>query len=125
MKTSQSHLPSLLSSLLFIIGAMLFVSVALVTGATALGTLIAGKSVNAQRTILCAVSGFEALILLVAAFISIQRFRQQPFAEQDSSFHVAAWQIALGLLITAIVIWLGYQIRDMRSLNWLLLPILT
>ena len=125
MKSSQSHLPSLLSALLFIVGAMVFFSVALITGITALATLLAGKEVHAQQTILCAVSGFEALILLVATFISIQRYRQQPFTEQDFSFHIGPWQIVFYLLVMALVVFLGYQFGEKSSFNWIILPILT
>lgn len=125
MKSSQSHLPSLLSSLLFIVGAVVFFSVALITGVTTLATLFAGKQAHAQQTILCAVSGFEALILLIAAFISIQRYRQQPFAEQEFSFRIAVWQIVFSLLVVAIVVFLGYQFGEKSSFNWLMLPVLT
>src|ERR1041384_277980 len=125
MTSSQSHLPSLLTSLLFIVGAMVFFSVALITGITALATLFAGKEVHAQQTILCAVSGFEALILLIAAFISIQRYRQQPFTQEDFSFHIRLWQIVFYLLLIAIVVFLGYQFGEKSSFNWLILPVLT
>src|ERR1041384_7194529 len=121
MKSSQSHLPSLLTSLLFIVGAMVFFSLALITGITALTTLLAGKEVHAQQTILCAVSGFEALILLAAAFISIQRYRQQPFTEQVFSFRNRPWQIVFYLLVVAIAVFLGYQLGEKSSFNWLVL----
>src|SRR5689334_1917097 len=125
MKSSQSHLPSLMSALLFIVGAMVFFSVALITGITTLATLLAGKEVHAQQTILCAVSGFEALILLIAAFMSVQRYRQQPFTEQDFSFRIGAWQIVVYLLLIAVVVFLGYQFGEKSSFSWLLLPALT
>ncbi len=114
MKSSQTHLPSLLSSLLFIVGAMLFFSVALIMGVTAISTLLAGKNVQAQQTIILVVSAFEAVILLAATFISVQRFRNQPFAEKESSFNIAAWQIVFSLLATAIVVFIGYQIGANR-----------
>src|ERR1044071_3663347 len=125
MKSSQSHLPSLLTSLLFIVGAMVFFSVALITGITAVATLLAGREVHAQQTILCAVSGFEALVLLAATFISIQRYRQQPFTQQDFSFRIRPWQIVFYLLMVAIVVLIGYQFGEKSSFNWLLLPVLT
>ncbi|SRR6266498_2285168 len=121
----KSHLPSLLSTLLFIVGAVVFFSVALITGITTLATLLAGKEAHAQQTILCAVSGFEALVLLIAAFISIQRYRQQPFTQLDFSFNIAPWQIMLSLLVLAIVVFLGYQFGEKSSFNWLFLPVLT
>ncbi len=125
MKSSQTHLPSLLSSLLFIVAAMLFFSVAFIMGVTAISTLLTGKNIQAQQTIILVVSAFEAVILLAAAFISIQRFRNQPFAEKESSFNIAAWQIVFSLLATAIVVFIGYQIGANGSFNWLLLPALT
>ena len=125
MKPSPNHLPSLLSSLLFIVGAMLFLSVSLVMGVTSFASLLTGQDVQAQQTILLAVSGFEALILIIAAFISIQRFRQQPVAEQDSSFSITARQILISLIVAGIAIFIGYKFGANNSVNWLLLPVLT
>jgi len=80
MKSSTSHLPSLFSSLLFIAAAMLFLSVAVVMGITALASLFTNQKVQAQQTIFLAISIFEVVLLLIASFVSIQRFRGQPFA---------------------------------------------
>lgn len=121
----QTHLPSLLSSLLFILGALLFLSVTLLMGVTALSNFFTGTDVQASETIILAISGFEGLILLAAAFISFQKFLHKPFAEQDSSFSISAWQIAASLLIAGTVLFLGSRISMNESVNWLVLPILT
>jgi hypothetical protein len=122
---SQSHLPSLLGALLFIVAAVLFLSAALVIGVTAFSALLMGEEVQAPQTILLTVSIFEALVLLIAAFISIQRYRRQPFAERDASFAIRPWQIVISLLLAAVVIFIGYKIGTNSSLNWFLLPFLT
>lgn len=125
MNASKSHIPSLLSALLFVVGALTFFSVALLMGVTSLGTVLAGESIGAQQTIIITVSAFQALILTVAAFVSIQRFRQSSFAEQDSSFTVSTWQIVISLILTSVALIIGYWIVQGEIANWLLLPILT
>ena len=125
MKPSPNHLPSLLSSMLFILAAVIFLGVALIIGVSAFLPLFTGENVQAQQTIILAVSVFEALILLLAAFISMQRYHQQPFAEREASFSITAWQLAVSLLVAAIVIFIGYEIGKNNSLNWFLLPALT
>ena len=125
MKPSANHLPSLLSALLFIFAAMLFLSAALVTGVNSLSSLFTRESIKAPQTIVLIVALFEALILIAAAFVSVQRYRQQPFAEQDTTFSIKAWQVVASLIITAIVILIGYKIGPNSSLNFLLLPALT
>lgn len=125
MNSSQSHLPSLLSALLFIVGAITFFSVALLMGVTALGTFFAGEEVGAQQTIIMTVSAFQALILTGAAFVSIQRFRQKSFAYQDSSFDLSALHVVASLFLAVIALLVGYQIVKSATANWLLLPILT
>jgi hypothetical protein len=118
-------MPSLLSSLLFIVGALLFAGVALVMGVTALGTLFTGQRVQAQQTIVLMVSVFETIVLIVAAFISIQKYRQQAFVEQDASFSIKPWQVAASLVFAAVVILIGYLVGGNDSFNWLVLPLLT
>ena len=125
MKSSPSHLPSLLASLLFIVGAMLFLGVVLVMAVTALSSVFTGQKILAQQTIVLMVSAVEAIILLAAAFISIQKYRQQAFVERDSSFSIKPWQIALSLVLAGISIAIGYAVGTNESFNWLLLPLLT
>lgn len=125
MNSSKSHLPSLLSALLFTVGALTFFSVGLLIGVTSLGTVLAGDGIGAQQTIIMTVSVFQAMILTGAAFVSIQRFRQNSFAEQDSSFTVSAWQVVISLLLTSIALIAGYWIVQSQIVDWLLLPILT
>ncbi len=125
MKPSQTHLASLLSSLLFILGALLFLSVAFLMAITALSNFMTGTDVQAQQTIVLAVFGFEGLILLVAAFISIQKFLNRSSADRDASFTISLWQIVVSLVIAAVVLFLGSRISLNNSVNWLVLPILT
>ena len=125
MKPSSNHLPSLLSALLFILAAMLFSSAALITGASALTSLLTREGVQAPQTIVLTVTLFEAFILIIAAFMAIQRYRQKPFAEREASFSIKAWQVVVSLILAAVVIFIGYKIGADSSLNWLLLPVLT
>ena len=125
MTTTRSHIPSLLSALLFIVGALTFFSVALLMAVTALGTFFAGQTVGTQQTIIMTVSAFQALILVGATFVSVQRFRQKSFAEQDSSLKLSAWHVVISLVLTAAALSVGYLIVQSDTANWLLLPILT
>ena len=125
MTSSRSHIPSLLSALLFIVGALTFFSVALLMAVTALGAFFAGQAVGAQQTIIMTVSAFQAFILVGAAFVSIQRFRQQPLAEQDSAFNISPWHVGISLILAAIALFVGYQIIQRETASWLLLPVLT
>lgn len=125
MKTNQNHLPSLLGSLLFVMAALLFLSACLVVGITLLSTFFTSNTVDAQQAIVAAVTGMEGLILLVATFVSLQKFFQKESAERDSSFSITILQLIIGLLITAAVIFTGEQISENTQLNWVLLPVLT
>ncbi len=125
MKPSQTHLASLLSSLLFILGALLFLSVAFLMGITALSNFMTGTDVQAQQTIVLAVFGFEGLILLVATFISLQKFLNRSSADRDPSFTISLWQVVASLVIAGVVLFLGSRISLNNSVNWLVLPILT
>src|SRR5829696_4106359 len=110
MKSPQTHLASLLSSLLFILGALLFLSLTLLMGVTALSNFLTGTNVQAQQTIVLAVFGFEGVILLIATLISIQKFLYKPSADRDSSFAISPWQSVTSLVIAGVVLFLGSRI---------------
>jgi len=125
MKTSQNHLPSLLGSLLFITAALLFLSASLLMGVTSLSTFFTDKAIEARGTIIMAVTGIEGLILLVATFISIQKFLRKDTADKDSSFSITAMQIVICLIMGGAAIFVGEQVSENMQVNWLLLPVLT
>lgn len=125
MKTSTNHYPSLFAALLFIAAAVLLFFVAMIMAASSFTMILTGKNIQAQQTIVLGTSLFEALIVLVAAFVAIQRYRQQPFAAKDSSFNIGLREIAASLFLAAVVIFIGYEIGANNSLNWFLLPVLT
>lgn len=94
-------------------------------GATALGSLLAGKSVEANQTIFFLAFGFEGLILLIATFISIQKFLNKPSVEQHSILSLSRAQIAICIIAAGIAVFIGSLISGNGSVNWWLLPILT
>lgn len=122
---SSTHLPSLLGTLLFTMGAVVILGVALVLGVIVLGTLITGSSLEMRETVLLAVTGFEGLLLVAAAYFSFQKFLQKPFADAESSFTISAWQIAACLIVAGAAVLLGRQILDQGTAGWLLIPLLT
>lgn len=125
MEPTRSHIPSLLSSLLFILGAVLGLSVAVLMGVVAMSRYLTGGNVDARETIILAIAGFEGLILLGAAFVSIQKFLRRPSAERDSSFTISAWQAAASIIVAGTALFIGHQIVVNQTVNWLLLPVLT
>jgi hypothetical protein len=125
MKSSTNHYPSLLAALLFVVAAMLFLSVALIMFASALADVFSGENVQARQTILVATSFFEAVILVLATYVAVQRYRQQAFVSRDASFTIGFRAVAISLLITGILVFLGHQWGETTSINWLVLPLLT
>ena len=125
MKTSQTHLPSLLSSILFALSALFLLGIGLLMGFTSLFALMTGESVQIQQAILFIALGFEAALLFAAAFFAFQKTLHKPSADQPAFFLVPRWQLIIGILIAAGAILIGYQIGAVESINWLILPILT
>ena len=123
--SSQTHLPSLFSSLLFLLGAMFFFSLALVMGVSALASLLSGETVQANLTIFFLVLGFEGLLLLITTFISIQKFLNKPTVEKNTVFSLSIIQIVLCVIAAGIAIIIGSQISSIDSVNWIFLPLLT
>lgn len=125
MKTSQNHLPSLFSSILFIFGGLLLFGTALFMGMATLGSLFTGAGIQPQQTIFLIAFGFEALLLFAVAFFTFQKFLQKTSADQQISLPVRGWQIILLILVAAGSILIGYFIAGMNRINWLFLPVLT
>lgn len=122
---SSTHLPSLLGSLLFTVGAVFILGLAVLLGVVALSTLFTGQPIELRETILLAVTSFEGILLLAAAFFSFQKYLQKPSAEKESNFSISSWQIAASLLIAGAAILIGYQIINKEPVNWLFIPLLT
>ena len=125
MKTSQTHLPSLLSALLFVLGAVLILSVALLMGSTAVLSFATGKNVEIQQTILFVAFGFEALLLFIAAFFVFQKTLQKPSADRETFLNLSAWQILLIVILASLAILIGSWLGNLKTVNLLVLPFLT
>ena len=125
MKTSQTHLPSLLSSLLFVLGAVLILSTGLLMGVTALLLVAQGKNIQIQQTILFVTFGFEALILFVAAFFSFQKTLQKPVADRETFFTLPPWKLILVAIAAGASILVGSWVSGIETVNWMVLPFLT
>jgi hypothetical protein len=63
LKTSSNHLPSLLSSILFLLAGLLFAGIAAFMGLAALTSFVTGSGIPAQQTVFLAAFGFEAILL--------------------------------------------------------------
>lgn len=125
MKSSQNHIPALLSALVFVLGALFLFGIGLVMGAGALASFLAGKEVQAKQTIFLIAFGFEGIILLIAAFFSFQKFLQKPAADQNMTIPISNGLIAVFAIVTSVSILIGYWISGIKAVDWLLLPILT
>lgn len=94
-------------------------------GVTALASFAMGTGVQAQQTIFMIAFGFEGLILLVAAYYSIQKYRQKPLMDEHISLPASYGWMILILVIAGGSLLIGYLVGSFDSINWLILPILT
>jgi hypothetical protein len=125
VKAPLNHYPSLFSSILFSLSALFLLGLALLMGVTALASLFGGTEVSASQTVPLVAFGFEAIVLLAAAFFSFQKFLQKPSIDEKASVNISIWQIILLVLVAGVSLLIGYQIGAMKSLLWIILPILT
>src|SRR5574339_234612 len=103
----SNHYPSLFSSVLFILGALFLLGIALLMGVTALVSLFTGTEVRAEQTVPLVAFGFEAIVLLAAAFFSLQKFLQKPTADEKASVSISIWQIILLIFVAGISLLIG------------------
>jgi len=94
-------------------------------GLTALISLAQGKGVEIQQTILFVAFGFEAILLVLAAFFSFQKTLEKPSADRETAFTLAPWQMILIVIAASISILVGSWVGRIEIVNWLILPILT
>jgi hypothetical protein len=125
LKPSRTHLPSLLSGILFSLSGLLLLGIGLLMGFTALFSSFNGQAVQAQQTIFFIAFGFEAILLFVAAFFAFQKMLEKPAADQAVFLAIPRWQLMVGALIAALSLLIGYLVGANNSLNWLILPVLT
>jgi hypothetical protein len=125
MKTSNTHIPSLLGLLLFTLVGILALVLAAILGTLALYTTVTGGQMQVRQVTLIAVAIFEAALLLVAAYISLLKVMRKPSADSDATFTIKAWQILLFLVLAGAAIWLGSLVLDNQPVNWLIIPLLT
>jgi hypothetical protein len=125
LQKAPTHLPSLLGSILFALSALFLLGIALLMGFAALYSFIIREPVQAEQTVLFIAFGFEAALLLAAAFFSLQKTLQKPSADQASFVSVSRLQMLTGMLIAAGAILIGSLIGGIDPFHWLFLPILT
>jgi PrsW family intramembrane metalloprotease len=94
-------------------------------GFSALLSLARGKGVELQSTILFVAFGFEAILLVLAAFFSFQKTLEKPAADRETSFTLSPWQMILIVIAASLSILLGSWVDGIKTINWLVLPILT
>jgi hypothetical protein len=94
-------------------------------GLTAFVSLVQGKDVQIQQTILFVAFGFEAIILVLAAFFSFQKTLEKPSADRETSFSLPPWQMILIVIGASLSILVGSWVDGIETVNWLVLPILT
>lgn len=94
-------------------------------GLTALLSLFTGKNIEIQQTIIFVTFGFEAAILFITSFFSLQKTLEKPSADQPATFSLSHWQIIIMAIIAGLSILLGSWTGSIKTVNWLVLPILT
>ncbi|MGB8982628.1 MAG: PrsW family glutamic-type intramembrane protease [Anaerolineales bacterium] len=125
MKTNQNHYPSLLSALVFSLGALSMFGIGLAMGISTLTALFSRTEIKAQQTIFLITFGFEGIVLLAAAFFSLQKFLRRPSADEEMSFAVPGRWIAISVIVAGASILIGNWISGITTINWLFLPLLT
>ena len=125
MKSSSTHLPSLLGLLLFGSVGLLALLVAALLGSVTLIRTMSGGQMDVRQMTLTVVVIFVAALLLGAGFVSLLKVLQKPAADVESIFTIKLWQIAVCLAVAGIAIWLGRLILENEQVSWLLLPLLT
>lgn len=125
MKPSQTHLPSLLGSVLFFLSGLLLSGIGLLMGLTALFSFFTGESIKVEQTIIFITLGFEGIVLFVAAFFAFQKTLQKPSADEELSFSISRWQILIFVITALAAILIGYQISGVKTVSWFFLPLLT
>ena len=94
-------------------------------GLTALISLAQGKGVEIQQTILFVAFGFEAILLVLAAFFSFQKTLEKSSSDRETSFTLTPWQMILIVIAAGLSILVGSWVGGIEIVNWLVLPILT
>jgi hypothetical protein len=94
-------------------------------GLSALLSFARGKGVELQSTILLVAFGFEAILLALAAFFSFQKTLEKPAADRETSLKLSPWQMILIVIAASLSILLGSWVGGIKTVNWLVLPILT
>lgn len=125
MQASQNHIPALLSAILFILAALLLFGIGLLMGVAVLGSFFTGEEVKAGQTVFLIAFGFEGIVLLLAAFFSFQKFLREPSVDQGVSIRTPNWLIVGFAIVAGGSILIGYLISDLKTVDWLFLPILT
>ncbi len=125
MRASQNYIPALLSAILFILAALLLLGIGLLMGVAVLGSFFTGEEVKAGQTVFLIAFGFEGIVLLAAAFFSFQKFLREPSVDRDMFIWIPNWLIAGFAIAAGGSILIGYLISDLKTVDWLFLPILT
>lgn len=125
MPPTQRSIPALLISLtLFLSVALLFV-VAVSVAITAFLPLLTGKGIQAQGLIFGYGFGFEALLLITAAYLCFQKYNEHVLADSPIQIQFKRGHIFKMLLIAGSALLIGALVANNNRLNWLILPVLT
>ena len=125
MKSSSSHLPSLLLSLLFILGSVSLISIGFFAAFAAIVSYVNKQSVQVVSIILSFAYGFEGLLIGLITVFTIQKFFQNPYADQDINIQLTLLNLLAGGFGAAAALWIGSLVQVRESINWLILPLLT
>jgi hypothetical protein len=115
----------LLGSVLFSLGGVFLLGIALLMGFAALFAAFSGEAVQVQQAIIVLAFGFEAMLLFAAAWLTFQKTLRRPAADRTAFIHIPPGQIGIAVLIASAALWLGSQIGALARASWLILPLLT
>jgi hypothetical protein len=125
MKASQTHYPSAIGALLFVIASLLLLALSFILGISALFGYFNKGIPSAQSTIYATSLFFMGALLGVVSIVSLLRHLNKPAAIASVSTFFGGWKIATGMFGTGLALLLGSIVQTISSINWLVLPLLT
>jgi len=125
MKPAQTHYQSIIGFLLFAAAALLVFTASFILALSVLFSYLSEGIVNVQSAIYSVTVFFTGAVLGIISAVSLLRFLNKPAAYTRISTTFEAWKIVAGLIGAGLALFIGNELRDNQSVNWLVLPLLT
>lgn len=127
MRSSKTHLPSILILFVFGVAILLLFAISTVLGFSSVINLFGGKGASAAEMISAVAFGFIIVVLLICGWFVLQKARGNERADAPLPLPFALWQIPLVIVLggTCLIVGAGVTLTEISWLAWLVLPLLT